>query len=268
MLNPCIKYIILFFGIGESEQLKETFIRGYETSLDKSFFGTMKIALKRKNFVVILFAYTAIISAQTLSGASQIYFFKDVLGVPYSYVIFTGLAGFAGFILSIPFWVNFVRKKGFKKTLILCTFLAAISFIPTLWITTIEERVIYTFLGGIFLAGYTLVIMPMAADTQDDAALALGRRAEAALAGVRMFFFRIAFLIQGIVITAIHILTAYNPDPGATQTPLAILGIRIHAGLIPAILMLSVSLVVYKWYDLEGKKKEEMVKKLKDMGLY
>jgi len=32
--------------------------------------------------------------------------------------------------------------------------------------------------------------------------------------------------------------------------------------------MLSVSLVVYKWYDLEGKKKEEMLKKLKDMGLY
>jgi GPH family glycoside/pentoside/hexuronide:cation symporter len=260
--------IILFFGIRESEQLKETFIRGYETSLDKSFFGTMKIALKRKNFVVIIFAYTAMISAQTLANASQIYFVKDVLRVPYSYVIFIGLAGFAGFILSIPFWTNFVRKNGFKKTLVLCTFLAAISFIPTLWITTIEERVIFTFLGGIPFAGYSLVIMPLAADTMDDAALALERRAEGALAGIRMFFFRIAFLIQGIVITAIHILTAYNPDPGATQTPLAILGIRIHAGLIPAILMLSISLVVYKWYDLEGKKKEEMVKKLKDMGLY
>ncbi len=259
--------IFLFLGIKESDELKETFIRGYETSKEKSFFKTMKIAFKHKNFVVILIAYTTIITTQTLVQASQIYFVKDVLRIPYSNVIFINLAGIAGFIISIPFWYNYVRKKGFKKTLVLCTFLSGVSLLPTLWITTLEERIIYTFLGGIPYAGYTIVIMPLAADTMDDVALSLGRRAEAALAGVRMFFFRVAFLVQGVVIMAVHITTAYNPDPHAVQIPLAIWGIRVHAGLIPAILMFVISLIVYKWYDLTGERKETMLKELKAKGL-
>jgi GPH family glycoside/pentoside/hexuronide:cation symporter len=259
--------IILFFGITESEQLKEMFIRGYETSKDKSFFKTMILAFKHKNFVIILIAYTIIISAQTLLYASQIYFVKDILRVPYANVIYINLAGIAGFIISIPFWYNFTRKHGFKKTLVLCLFLSGIAYLPTLWITTLEERIIYTFIGGIPYAGYTIVIMPLAADTMDDVALSLGRRAEGALAGVRMFFYRVAFLLQGVVITLVHILTAYNPDPHATQTPLAILGIRIHAGLIPAIMMIVMALIVYKWYDLTGERKESMLKELKAKGL-
>lgn len=227
----------------------------------------MKIALKRKNYVVILVAYTMIITTQTLLNASQIYFVKDVLGVPYSNVVFISLAGFVGFLISIPFWTNFARKRGFKKTLVLCTFLAALSLLPTLWITTIEERIFFTFLWGILTAGYTVVIMPMAADTMDDVAMMLGRRAEGALAGIRMFFFRLAFLVQGVVIMVVHIATAYNPDPNAVQTPLAIWGIRVHAGLIPAILMFIISLIVYKWYDLMGERKESMLKELKAKGL-
>jgi Na+/melibiose symporter-like transporter len=227
----------------------------------------MMIALKRKNYVVILVAYTMIITTQTLVNASQIYFVKDVLGVPYSNVVFINLAGFVGFLISIPFWTNFTRKRGFKKTLMLCTILTAIIFIPTLWITTLEERIFFTFLGGITYAGYTLVIMPMAADTMDDVAIELGRRAEGTLAGIRMFFFRLAFLVQGVVITVVHIATAYNPDPDAIQTPLAIWGIRIHAGLIPAILMFAISLIVYKWYDLTGERKESMLKELTAKGL-
>ena len=258
----------LFFGLRESEQLKETFIKGYEeTKEEKSFFNTMKTAFKHKNFVIILIGYTIIITTQTLMQASQIYFVKDVLRVPYSYTIIFNLVGFIGYIISIPFWYNFTRKHGLKKTLVICLFLASISYLPTLWATTVEEWIIYNFLAGIPYGGYTIVIMPVAADTMDDVALTLGRRAEASLAGVRMFFFRVAFLVQGVVITVIHIITAYNPDPRAIQTPLAIWGIRIHAGLIPALLMLVISLIIYKWYDLTGEKKENMLKELKARGL-
>jgi Na+/melibiose symporter-like transporter len=110
--------------------------------------------------------------------------------------------------------------------------------------------------------------MPVASDTMDEVATEMGRRQDGTLQGIRNFFFRIAIVVQGVVITVIHIVTNYNPDPNATQTPLAIIGIRIHAGLIPALLMLTISLIVYKWYTLEGEKKAEMVRKLKDMGLY
>jgi len=110
--------------------------------------------------------------------------------------------------------------------------------------------------------------MPVASDTMDEVSTSLGRRQDGALQGIRNFFFRIALIVQGVVLTTIHIFTGYNPDPNATQTPLAIIGIRIHAGLIPALIMFTMCIIFYKYYTLEGAEKEAMVKKLKDMGIY
>jgi GPH family glycoside/pentoside/hexuronide:cation symporter len=259
--------IFLFLGIKESEELKERLIKGFENAEDKSFFNILKIAIKKKNFAISLTAYTTIITAQTLATASGIYMLKDVFRVPYTYAVLTGLAGFAGYMLSIPFWSNYARKHGFKRTYYVSLFLAGICYFPTLFITEIWQAILFTLIGGIPYAGYTLMTMPVASDTMDEVALEMGRRQDGTLQGIRNFFFRIAIVVQGVVITMIHIVTGYNPDAKATQTPLAIIGIRIHAGLIPALLMLTISLIVYKWYTLEGETKTQMVRKLKDLGL-
>jgi GPH family glycoside/pentoside/hexuronide:cation symporter len=259
--------IFLFLGIKESEELKERLIKGFENAEDKSFFNILKIAIKKKNFAISLTAYTTIITAQTLATASGIYMLKDVFRVPYTYAVLTGLAGFAGYMLSIPFWSNYARKHGFKRTYYVSLFLAGLCYFPTLFITEIWQAILFTLIGGIPYAGYTLMTMPVASDTMDEVALEMGRRQDGTLQGIRNFFFRIAIVVQGVVITMIHIVTGYNPDAKATQTPLAIIGIRIHAGLIPALLMLTISLIVYKWYTLEGETKTQMVRKLKDLGL-
>jgi GPH family glycoside/pentoside/hexuronide:cation symporter len=259
--------IFVLLGVRESEELKEMLLRGSEGSEELGFYQIMKIALKQKNFRVSLLAYTTIITAQTLAGASGIYMMKDVFRLPLYYAVFTGLAGFAGFMLTIPFWSNYARKHGFKKTYFIALFFAGCCYIPTLFITSIWQAVIFTFLGGIPYAGYTIMTMPVASDTMDEVALNMGRRQDGTLQGIRNFFFRIAIVVQGVVLTAVHILTAYNPDPNAVQTPLAILGIRIHAGLIPALLMFFISLIVYKYYTLEGAEKEAMVRKLRELGL-
>ena len=73
--------------------------------------------------------------------------------------------------------------------------------------------------------------------------------------------------LQAIIFGLVHILTAYNPDPYAKQTPLAIWGIRIHSGLIPSLLGFVGFFILLKWYDLKGEKKQEMLTKLKEMGL-
>ena len=260
--------IFLFLGIKESEELKESLIRGFETSEELGFFKTLKIAIKHKNFAVSLTGYTMVITAQTLAGASGIYMMKDVFRLPLYYAVFTGLAGFIGYILSIPFWYNYARKHGFKKTYYVSLFIAGCSYIPTLFITNIWQAVIFTFLGGIPYAGYTIMLMPVASDTMDEVAITLGKRQDGTLQGIRNFFFRIAIVVQGVVLATVHIVTGYNPDPKAVQTPLAIWGIRVHAGLIPSLIMFTMSFIMWKWYELEGEKKQAMVKKLKDMGLY
>ncbi|MBA7687098.1 hypothetical protein ES703_95558 [subsurface metagenome] len=260
--------IFLFLGIKESDEMKESLIRGFESSGDKSFFGVMKIALRQKNFIVSLVGYTCVVTAQTLAGASGIYMMKDVFRLPMYYAVFTGLAGFVGYIFSIPFWYNYSRKHGFKKTYYVSLIFAGCCYIPTLFITNIWQAVIFTFLGGIPYAGYTIMLMPVASDTFDEVSISMGRRQDGALQGIRNFFFRIAIVVQGVVITVVHIVTAYNPDPNAVQTPLAIWGIRVHAGLIPSLIMFTMSFIMWKWYELEGEKKAEMIRKLKEMGLY
>jgi len=260
--------ILLLPSIRESKQMKEMFIRSFETAEKTSYFKTLKTGFGKKNFVVSLLAYTLVITTQALSSASGIYFVKDVLRLPLWVSIFTGLAGFVGFIIAIPFWASYARKHGFKQTYCVCLILAAISYIPTLFITELWQSILFTFLGGIPYAGYTIMTTPIVSDCYDEIACATGKRQEATFQGIRTFFFRIAFLVVAIVITVVHIITAYNPNPLAKQTPLAILGIRIHAGLFPIIFMLTAAIAVYIWYDLVGEKKEEMIKKLKDMNLY
>jgi len=58
-------------------------------------------------------------------------------------------------------------------------------------------------------------------------------------------------------------MTDYNPDPHATQTPLAILGVRIHSGLIPAIFLIIGGLSFLLIYDLKGDKRLKMKEQLK-----
>lgn len=259
--------ILLFPSTRESEEMKAMFLRGLETE-QIPYFKTLKTAFGKKNYVVSLLSYTLVITTQTLASASGIYFVKDILELPLQYAVPIALAGFAGYLLAIPFWSNFARKHGFKKTYYVSLGLAAICYLPGLFITELWQSILFNFIGGIPYAGYTIVLMPVAVDTYDELAIDLGKRQDATLQGIRTFFFRVAFVVFAVVISVVHIATGYNPDPLAKQTPLAIIGIRIHASLFPAIFMAIACFSIYKWYDLIGEKKAAMLKNLKEMGLY
>jgi Na+/melibiose symporter-like transporter len=65
----------------------------------------------------------------------------------------------------------------------------------------------------------------------------------------------------------VHIATGYNPNPDATQTPTAILGIRLLSSVFPAIFAVIGGIALILWYDLKGQKLMEMKSKLKECGL-
>ena len=265
MLIICV--LILIPGIRESEDLKERFLRGFESTERASYFKTMKTAFKQKNFVTALFVFMFLSLASTLSSASAVYFMKDILGLPLSYAIFTGLAGFIGFMLFIPFWANVVKKIGHTKTMKLGLILISLIYLPILWITTLLEAIIFAFVGGFAIGAFAITLGPVTADVNDENTVITGKHQEGALAGIRTFFFRFALIFQAVIFTVVHIATGYNPDPQAKQTPLAMWGIRIHMGLIPSILALLAFIIMKKWYDLEGEKKIAIKQKLRQLGL-
>lgn len=265
ILIVCI--LILIPGIRESEDLKERFFRGYESTEKASFFKTMRSTFKQRNFVASLLVFIMFSLSSSLRNASGIYFLKDVLGLPFYYAIFVGLAQFLGFVLFIPFWSNVIRKHGHVKTLKLGLILVTISYLPGLWITTLLEVIIFTFIRLFFGGAVMLSLNPIIADVNDENTLIAGKHQEGVLAGTRTFFFRFSLIFQAFILAFVHFATGYNPDPHATQTPLAIWGIRIHTALIPFILGLIGFIVMMKWYDLEKEKTIVIKQKLKQLKL-
>ena len=261
--------IFVFRGIRESEEMKQMFISSYEKAEQKGFFSAMKTALKTKNFRVSLVGYTISVTAMAgLWNASQSYMLKDVYGVDPAAGILPTLVGVAAFLGFIPFWYNYARKHGFKKTYYTCFILHGLAFIPFLFTTNIIQHTIFVFILYMVYSGEVIMLMPVASDTYDEVASKLEKRGDAMLVGVRNFFFRVAFIVVAVALGGIHILTFYDPNPAAIQSPEAILGIRIHAALIPAIMYIVMGLIFKKYYTLEGAEKEALVRKLKDLGIY
>ena len=262
--------IILFPGIRESQQMKEMFLTSYEKAEKISFFKTMKSALKQKNFAVSLTGYTVQITAVTLIATSYIYMYKDVYRLPYSAMALPAIVGLIGFIIAVPFWYNYARKHGFKKTYWICFILHGVSMIPYLFITELYQIVIVRFISALCYSGEVIMLMPVASDTYDEVSATMEKRVDATLVGIRTFFFRVAFLVVGIIIPLVHILTNYNPDPSpyVLQSPQAVWGVRVHAALIPMIMLIVMGLIFRQFYTLEGVEKEALIRKLKDLGIY
>ena len=260
--------VLLILGIRESDEMKEMYLASYEKAEKKGFYDTMKTALKTKNFRISLAGYTCQVTALNLYVASQIYLYKDVYGLDFSFYLYSQLAGVIGMLIVIPFWANFARKHGFKKTYWVCFIFHGLTLLPLLFVTNIIFIVIFTFFNYIFLSGEVLMLQPVASDTYDEVSSKMNKHVDATLVGVRTFFFRMALIVQAVVFVVVHILTGYNPDPHASQTPLAQFGIQFNGIILPALILAGMGLIFRKYYTLEGAEKEALVKKLKDLGIY
>ena len=260
--------VILLLGIKESEELKQMYLSSYEKAEEMGFFQTMKKALKTKNFNVSLAGYTCQVTALNLFLSSQLYLYNYVYNLPFTFYLYAQLIGVVGILASIPFWSNFARKHGFKKTYWVCFTGHGLTFLLLLFVNGAIVLFIFTFINFVFLSGEIMMLQPVASDTYDEVSSKFEKRVDATLVGVRTFFFRLAIVIQSLVFTAVFIMTDFDPDPNATQTPLAQLGIQFNGIILPAIIMVGMAIIFRKVYTLEGAEKEAMVKKLKDLGIY
>ena len=164
-------------------------------------------------------------------------------------------------------WSRFVATKiGHSNQYALGLFLLGIMYISFMWISTVIEYFLWWFFWGIAYGAFACMVMLIAADANDEVTNACGRHQEAALVGIRNFFYRISFLLVGILIALTHILTGYVPG-AAEQTEFAQLGVRIHTGLFSAIFCWVASFFIFKFYDLKGEKRELLMASLREKGL-
>jgi GPH family glycoside/pentoside/hexuronide:cation symporter len=265
LLILCV--LLLIPGIRETEEIKEAFLRGYEERGKTPYFKTIKSAFKGRNFVSSLLIFMALSLGSTLNTASGVYFMKDVLILPLYNALYKSLAWFLGYVFFIPFWSNMSKRFGHGKIMRLSCFLIGLVYLPMLFITTLLQYIIVSFIGGFVAGSFWVTLGPVQADVYDEVTVSTGKHQEAMYEGIRTLFYRIALIGQAAIFVIVHVATGYNPDPKAVQTPLAVMGIRIHAGLIPGLLGFVALIIMWKYYDLIGEKQQALKPRLKRMGL-
>jgi len=164
-------------------------------------------------------------------------------------------------------WVVLAKKIGNKKVYGISLITTGVIWFFFSMISTPVQFFICAISLGLSMSGFLAMIMVILSDTFDEITLKCGRHQEATLLGITNFFLRISYLAVGAIIATVHILTAYNPDPAATQTPTAILGVRLLAGFFPGIFCIAGAIMFLIFYDLKGEKKLKMVAELRLKGL-
>jgi len=260
--------VILFYpGLKESPELIARYREGYEERAKLDFWKVLKGAFKSKYFKLQLFAFTMYSVGISLWMANLIYYLKDVLEVDIASLGLFILVYMIALYCSIPVWSKLAKKVGPIKLTrygLLAMGLAVISF---LFVTSIVTMTIAMVICGICFSSFLSMYMVMMADSFDSVTVDLGCHQEATIQGITMFFVRVAFLVIGAIFTIVHIATGYNPDPNATQTPLAVLGVRLIGSVIAGAFPIAGGIALILWYDLYGDKRAAMKAKLKECGL-
>ncbi len=232
-----------------------------------SFFGTMKIALNQKSFVVFIITYTLYQSLVICIQTSVPYVVRFILEMPASAIILISIGFLMGSVLSIPLWNKLANKTNSnrKTFLISCVFLA-IAAAPLIFIKSYIGMINGMTLIGVGIGGTWVMLAPILADVIDESVVRTGKREEGIYNGFQQFFGRIAILIQAITFAVVHTLTGFE-EGASTQTPEAIFGIHIHFALMPMIFMFIACMIFWKWYDLTPDKVKINQDKVKELGL-
>lgn len=259
-----ISLAIFIPGSKESVEIKGRFILGYETTEKKSFFWTMKMAIKQKNFMLALLTYIFFMIALGLMSTNTVNFVDDVLKSGQIVRMYGSIFMLITSTATMPIWIRVARKIGHSHTYTIGLILFGFSLLLYSFVSNIIEFYIVNSLSGMSVAMFTIMLSPVLADCYDEIAVKTKKHLESTLIGIRNLFVRISVIIQSFIVAIIHIITAYDPINPSQE---ALLGLRLIQGLFPFIFCITAALIFYKWYDLKGRKKQEIMQKLKEMGL-
>jgi len=259
-----ITALLLIPGVKENKQMIDRYIQIADIKQD-SFITQMKDAFKFRNFVGFILLYFFYQSGVLLMTGSVHYVGDYVLpgGSTDVTIIFAGML--IGALISIPFWLFIAKRvKGHQNVLIITALLMAVFSFPMTFINTYTGFTIMMALWGAGFGGFWLMMTPAMADVIDEVVLFKKRRDDGVLLGFRAFFGRLAWAVQASAFWIIHSLTSFAADPHSSS---AILGIHIHMGLLPSILILIGVLIFWKMNTLNADKMEKIREGLEKLDL-
>ena len=141
-------------------------------------------------------------------------------------------------------------------------------------IDTIEKFLCSYLIGKspfVGLVGFTMgatwsLMYPTFSDVIDEIVVKAGKRSEGIYYGFRTFIGRFSIVVQAATFGIIHGITNFDPILDSQLGP-AILGIRIHTALVPALFYFLGFLAMWRIYDLKPKKVQEIKLKLVELDI-
>lgn len=259
-----ISVTLLIPGVKENKHMIERYMSETEKEQD-SFVTQMKEAFKYRNFVAFILLYFFYQSG-VMSMTGSVHYIGDYVLPGGSNDVTIILAGMlAGALLSIPMWLFIAKRvKGHQNVLIITSLLMAVFSIPMTFVNTYTGFTIMMALWGLGFGGFWLMMTPAMADVIDEVVVSKKKRDDGVLLGFRAFFGRLSWGVQASAFWLIHSVTGFAEDP---HSPAALLGIHIHMGLLPAILILIGVVIFWKMNTLNAEKMEIIREELEELNL-
>jgi GPH family glycoside/pentoside/hexuronide:cation symporter len=252
-----ISLICLIFmipGLRDDKECVENYLAKCEEVETESFFKVLKEALRQKSFVVFLIMFVCYQALTALMTGSLFYFVRYVLEGEAIITAILMLSMLVGGAISVPLWMRYNKKTGDSRKVMLVGGIIMVCFASLMSaFTNLIIVVIITLLWAMGLGGYWIMYRVIFGEVIDESVVINEKRREGTYNGVRIFFSRAAGVIQVVTIAIVHHVTGFNSG-ASTQSDLALIGIRLHMGLIPAMIMLVGLLVFWKFYDITPEK--------------
>ncbi|NVM34941.1 MAG: MFS transporter [Candidatus Lokiarchaeota archaeon] len=261
-----VSLAIFIPGSKETIEIKDRFITSHNTVEKQSFIWTMKMAIKQKNFMLAVLTYIIFMIALGLMSMNTINFVDDVLQEEQFIRTIGSIFMLIASIITMPIWIYVAKKIGHSRLYTIGLLSFGFSLFLYFFISNIFGFYIVNFLTGISAAMFTIMLSPVLADCYDEITVKTKKHYEATLVGFRNVFIRISLLIQSFIVAIIHAVTFYNPN-NPVHSKDALLGLRLIQGVFPFLFCLVGAIIFYKWFDLKGVKKQEIMQQLKEMGL-
>lgn len=262
-----ICWIFMIPGIRDDKECVEKYLAKCEEVENEPFFKVLKKSLKQKSFVVFLIMFICYQVLTLLMTGSLFYFVRYVLEGAAIVTALLMIALLLGGAISVPFWMRFNKKTGDNRKVMLTGGIIMVVFAALMSaFTTLTLAIIVVFIWGMGLGGYWVMYRVIFGQVIDESIAINEKRLEGTYNGVRIFFSRVSGVIQVVIIALVHELTGFSSG-ASSQTDLALIGIRLHMGLIPAIIMAIGLLVFWKFYDITPEKAEQFQQRIREIGL-
>ncbi|MFH1683744.1 MAG: MFS transporter [Candidatus Margulisiibacteriota bacterium] len=227
----------------------------YSREKQLGLWASFKATLNNRSFLTFVFSNLFVQYSFTLILATIPFFAK--------YVLDEGPQGTAAilaaaFLTAIPMlyvWERLAIKFGAKRSFMGAMVFLALSLIPLLFVKSFMGVLLTSFLIGIGLAGFILIVDLLLSDVIDEDETVTGTRREGMYFGANAFITRFAIALEAASIGFIFVATGYNPYV-FTQTREFLGGLRLLIAGFPIMALLLALLIIW-FYPLDGKKLEE-----------